>query len=45
MHATQSLFQVTSQPMNPSKKLVGKNLSSSSVMEGTDHLKKNLNNI
>jgi len=31
--------------MNPSKKLVGKNFSSSSIMEGTDHLKKNLDNI
>jgi hypothetical protein len=30
--------------MNPSKKLVGKNLSSSSFMEGIDHLKKNLYN-
>jgi len=31
--------------MNSFKKLVGKNLPSSSVMEGTDHLKKNPNNI
>jgi hypothetical protein len=31
--------------MNPSKKFVGKNISSSSIMEGFDHLKKNLNNI
>jgi hypothetical protein len=31
--------------MNPSKKLVAKNLSPSFVMEGTDHLKKNHNNI
>jgi hypothetical protein len=31
--------------MNPSKKLVGKKLSSSLVMERTNHLKKNPNNI
>jgi hypothetical protein len=31
--------------MNPFKKLARKNLSSSSVMEATDHLKKNLDNI
>jgi hypothetical protein len=31
--------------MNPSKKLAGKNLSSSSVMEGIDHLKKEFDNI
>jgi hypothetical protein len=31
--------------MNPFKKLVGKNLSSSLVMEATDHLKENLDNI
>jgi hypothetical protein len=31
--------------MNPSKKLVEKKLSSSSVMERFDHLKKDLNNI
>jgi hypothetical protein len=31
--------------MNPSKKLAKKNLSSSSVMEGTDHLGENLDNI
>jgi hypothetical protein len=31
--------------MNPSKKLAKKNLSSSLVMEGTYHLKKNLENI
>jgi hypothetical protein len=31
--------------MKPSKNLVGKKLSSSSVMEGTNHLKKNPNNI
>jgi hypothetical protein len=45
LHATQSLFQVTSWPMNPLKKFVKKNLSSSLVMEGTNHLKKNLDNI
>jgi hypothetical protein len=31
--------------MNPSKKLVGKNLSSSLIMERTDHLKRKPNNI
>jgi hypothetical protein len=31
--------------MNPFEKLGGKNLSSSSVMEGIDHLRKNLDNI
>jgi hypothetical protein len=31
--------------MNPSKNLIGKNLSSSSIMEGIYHLMKNLNNI
>ncbi len=31
--------------MNPFKKLTKKNLSSSLVMKGTDHLKKNLDNI
>jgi hypothetical protein len=31
--------------MNPSKKLVGKNFSSSLIMEGTNHLKENLDNI
>jgi len=31
--------------MNPFKKLARKNLSSSLVMEGTDHLRKNLDDI
>jgi hypothetical protein len=31
--------------MNPSEKLVGKNLSSSSIMEEINHLEKNLDNI
>jgi hypothetical protein len=31
--------------MNPSERLIGKNLYSSSVMEGTDNLKNNFDNI
>jgi hypothetical protein len=31
--------------MNPSKKLVGKNFSSSLIIERIDHLRKNLDNI
>jgi hypothetical protein len=45
MHATHSLFQATNWPMNPFEKLFGKSLSSSSIMEGTIHMRKNLDNI
>jgi hypothetical protein len=42
MHATHSLFQATDWPMNPCKKIFGKSLSSSSIMEGTNRMRKNL---
>jgi hypothetical protein len=45
MHATHSLFQATSWPMNPFEKLFGKSLSSSLIMEGTNHMRKNFHNI
>jgi hypothetical protein len=45
MHVTQSLSQGTNWPMNPSERLARKNLFSSFVIEGIDHLKKNLDNI
>jgi hypothetical protein len=45
-HACSTKFVSNDQlTMNPSKKFVGKKLSSSLVMEGTDLLKKNLDNI
>ncbi len=45
MHAIYCLFQATNWPMNPFEKLFGKSLSSSLIMEGTNNMRKNLDNI